>query len=127
MSGDGATTTIHFADGYSELLSETIAHVNVPILNIIDEKIRAETITGLGTLNYSVISQISAVEHSYNEIDDDLLTMVMVDGSIIQIRSPQITAKMPYYLAIREEVIEQFGGPMQGIYYLDVGNYFKPF
>ena len=66
------------------------------------------------------------IENSYNGFDVDLLTMYMVNGSVVEIRASQISEKMPYYLTMQNEVTKYYGKDQLGIYHLDVGNCFSP-
>ena len=70
-------------------------------------------------INIDILSRISDIEYSPNEVDKNRLLLTMNDGNYVYITINKLPNMNNYV-----NIIKEFGGK-KGILYLDSGEYFK--
>ena len=70
-------------------------------------------------INIDILSRISDIEYSPNEVDKNRLLLTMNDGNYVYITINKLPNMNNYV-----NIVKEFGGK-KGILYLDSGEYFK--
>lgn len=89
------------------------------VLNYITDNYYALFIEKMGTLNLDVLSRISEIQFSPNEVDKNRFLLTMSDGNYVYINLSTFE-KLNKYLSILESLPNK-----NGILYLDYGNNFE--
>ena len=93
---------------------------NVPILiNKVDESVYDKFISKLSEVNASVLSFISEIKYSPNDVDKELFVFTMNDGNYVSVNLNKFSSVNRYF-----DMVVNFNNH-KGILYLDSGEYFK--
>ena len=93
---------------------------NVPILvNKVDSDIYDKFITKLSEIDLDVLSFISEIKYTPNEVDNELFIFTMNDGNYVSINLNKFSSINRYF-----DMVVNFNNH-KGILYLDSGEYFK--
>ena len=93
---------------------------NVPILiNSIDSTIYDEFLKQLASIDMVVYNNISEIEYSPNDVDNELFLFTMNDGNYIYVNLNKFSSVNKYF-----DMVVNFNNH-KGILYLDSGEYFK--
>lgn len=93
---------------------------NVPVvLNYITDNCYNKFIQKMANLDSNVLTRISEIKFSPNDVDDELFLLTMTDGNYVYINISTFD-KLNKYISIKESLPDKIG-----ILYLDYGNNFE--
>ena len=96
--------------------------IGIPsLINVVDENVLKSFLKKLDTIDKNILSKISEIEYTPNELDNELFLLYMNDGNYVYINTTRLSNINKY-----ESILEQLEGK-KGILYLDSGNHFEIF
>ena len=88
------------------------------VINYIPDKVYAEFLDAISSVNYDIVKRISEIKYDPNEVDGGRFFLTMNDGNRVYLTLNEFT-KIDDYL----NIIKEFDNK-KGILYLDSGEYF---
>ena len=115
---DEVDNGIYLANGKKIIIDDKI--FGIPsLINVVDNNILNDFLKKLDKVDKSILNNISEVEYTPNEYENDLFLFYMNDGNYVYITTTRLLNINKY-----DEVLKQLDGK-KGILYLDSGNHFK--